>query len=251
VQPVCEWASALSSEIFNQGLAAARSSSVNLNSILSGQGPFLHSDAVQALGKMDLSPLLTSGLDSLALSGHKIGGPQGIGALWVRSGTPRNAFLRGGPQEMGWRAGTENVLGVVGFAAAIRVWQSHLTAHREHLLRLRDEFESLLTASIPDLKIFGKERERLPQTSLIHFPDGPSDLMLMALDMRGFFVSSGSACASGTAKFSTAVLALGFDKKTAGSTLRFSFGVQNQGDQVKRLAKNVENVFKLIQNRHN
>ncbi len=171
-------------------------------------------DAVQAAGKIALDASLA---DYLSLSAHKLGGPQGSGALIVREGAPLAAVTLGGGHERGHRAGTENVIGIAGFGAAAAAATAPSSA-------LRDLFESELKTIAPDAVIFGAAAPRLATTSNFALPGIAAGTAMMALDLDGVMVSSGSACSSGKVKSSHVLRAMGVPDDLAGTALRVSFG---------------------------
>ncbi len=171
-------------------------------------------DAVQAAGKTDMD---FSVADYLTLSAHKIGGPQGVGALVVRESVPFAAQMLGGGQERGLRAGTENVSGIAGFGAAAAI-------ANEASSTPRDEFEARLLRLVPDAVIFGTNAPRLGNTSNFALPGMMAETALMALDLDGVMVSSGAACSSGKVKPSHVLKAMGAPDDLARSALRVSFG---------------------------
>jgi len=181
---------------------------------------YLLVDAVQAIGKI---PFAASTADYVSLSAHKLGGPQGVGALVVREGAPLAATMRGGGQERGHRAGTENVAGIAGFGAAAKVATPLPAA-------LRDRFEAELRSAVPDVVIFGEKATRLPNTSNFALPAVGAETAVMALDLEGVMVSSGSACSSGKVKPSHVLHAMSVPESIARSALRVSFG-WNSTDQ--------------------
>jgi cysteine desulfurase len=174
---------------------------------------YLFVDAVQAAGKIafDLEA------DYLSLSAHKIGGPQGTGALVVREGAPLSPTILGGGQERGQRAGTENVAGIAGFGAAARATEPIASI-------LRDRFEAELTRIAPDVIIFGAAAKRLPNTSNFALPGVAAETAVMALDLEGVMISSGSACSSGKVRPSHVLRAMGVSETLAASALRISLG---------------------------
>ena len=179
-------------------------------------GALLFVDAIQAAGKIPLEVGIT---DYISLSAHKLGGPQGVGALIVHEGAPFAAQIRGGGQERGRRAGTENVSGIAGFGAAAEAAQKSKSNSA-----LRDRFESELKRAAPEVVIFGAKAPRLPNTSNFALPGIASENAVMALDMDGVTVSSGSACSSGKVKPSHVLQAMGISEELAASALRVSFG---------------------------
>jgi cysteine desulfurase len=185
-------------------------------------GALVHCDAVQAAGKIDVS-FAQLGVDMMSLSAHKLGGPQGVGALIVRDGFDPEPLLRGGGQERRRRAGTENVAGIAGFGAAARIAQDNLDLFAG-LNGLRDDMETLLRAAIPDIVIHGADGERLPNTSCIGLPGMTAEIQVMQLDLAGVAVSSGSACSSGKVAPSHVLRAMGHDDAAAQSAIRVSLG---------------------------
>lgn len=192
-----------------------------------GSGALIHSDAVQAAGLLPLN-WDDLGVDLLSLSGHKINGPKGIGALIVRAGTPFTPLLRGGSQERGRRGGTENVASIVGFATALRLAEEEReeTAGRLHALRAR--LRRQLRAAVPDLRVNTPE-DSAPHVLNVSVPPGErgpvdGEMLLLGLDLEGVHVSAGSACTSGALTPSHVLLAMGVPRETAAATVRFSLG---------------------------
>jgi cysteine desulfurase len=184
-------------------------------------GALLVVDAVQAAGKIPIK-LDAIGADYLSLSAHKLGGPQGVGALVVRGNVPFTTFIAGGGQERGRRAGTENVAGIAGFGA---VAESRLRAlDVETLGALRDHFERELREAFADVIVFGEGARRLPNTSNFAIPGLPAETALMALDLDGVMVSSGAACSSGKVSPSHVLAAMGVTESLARCALRVSLG---------------------------
>ncbi len=185
-------------------------------------GVFIHTDAVQAAGRMPLE-MAALYADYLSLSSHKIGGPQGTGALLSAPGAPVPRLLHGGGQEKRQRAGTENVAGIAGFGAAAAYALSHLETFRD-LVKLRDQLEKSLQEIAPDTVVFGAQAPRVANTLNIGVPGANAQTFLMALDLEGLAVSSGSACSSGTVKPSHVLAAMGVDPALSAGALRFSLG---------------------------
>ncbi len=197
-------------------------------------GGLTHCDAVQGLGKVMVNVGLL-GVDYLALSAHKVGGPQGVGALWVRSGAPLKPVLFGGGQERSLRSGTENLSGIVGFGAATEAAvrdMPKLQALAEH----RDAMEARLIAEA-DVTVFGKGAERLAQTSNFAIPGFRAETQVMAMDLGGVAVSSGSACSSGKVKRSLVLAAMGTSDVLAESAIRVSFGWASQPSDFDAIAE--------------
>ena len=200
-----------------------------------------HTDGVQAAGiiPVDVHAL---GVDLMTLSAHKIHGPKGVGALWVRRGFPFGPLLYGGGQERRMRAGTENVVGIVGFGAAAALAQLEREARANHMRRLRDRFVRLVRERIPSARLngpdtFAQGERRHPGNANFTFPGMPGEALLMRLDMKGIAVSSGSACSSGVVEPSHVLLALGVPREEAGSSLRISFGAANTEEDVDYVAE--------------
>jgi cysteine desulfurase len=183
-------------------------------------GALLLVDAVTAAGKIDLDFSLC---DYMTLSAHKLGGPQGSGALVVRNGAPFAAQLVGGGQQKGLRAGTENLSGIAGFGAAAKAVLKG-GAERIRIAALRDGFEKTLKAAIPGAAIFGENAERLCSTSNVALPGLTGENIVIALDLDGVLVSSGSSCSSGKITPSHVLSAMGVDTALARASLRVSFG---------------------------
>jgi len=186
-------------------------------------GALLHVDAIQALGKIPLD-IKTLGADLLTVSAHKIGGPKGVGALVLREGLSGvEPLLRGGGQERGYRAGTENVAGIAGFGAAVRPAQTALQADGTRLERLRNRLERGLRET-PEMIIFANEAPRLPNTTLFTVPGLRAETAVIGFDLAGIAVSSGSACSSGKVQPSHVLEAMGFGPKLAQGAVRLSLG---------------------------
>jgi cysteine desulfurase len=195
-------------------------------------GALVHSDAVQAAGKIPLH-MAALGADLLSLSAHKLGGPQGVGALVVADHVGLAPLIRGGGQERARRAGTENLAGVAGFGTAAEAARGAL-ADAAGLVGLRDRLERDLRALAPDIRVFGAGAERLFNTSCFATPGLPAESQVMSLDLAGIAVSAGSACSSGKVRASHVLLAMGASAAEAGSAIRVSLGWQSQADDVER-----------------
>lgn len=199
------------------------------------QGAMLHSDAVQSFGKLPVS-VHKLGVDLASISAHKIYGPKGIGALYIRSGTEIDNLLRGGGQERGRRPGTENVALAAGFARAAEIALAELDDQVVQVRHLRDSLEEKLRSEFPGLRVNGDLERRLPHILSIafgppaHLSDG--EMLPANMDLEGIAVSSGSACTSGSVQPSHVLHAMGLDLATAKATLRFSFGRSNTMEDV-------------------
>lgn len=189
-------------------------------------------DAVQAAGKLPLD-VATLGAELVFVTGQKLGGPRGAGALWIAPGL-RLAPLLGGEQERGRRAGTENLPGVAGLGAAFEAAVAALPAEEPRLRALRDRLEAGLVAAVPGARVNGAGAPRLPQTLSVTFEGCDAEALLMALDVDGLCASAGSACHSGNARPSGVLLALGLTEAAARSTLRFSLGWTTTPEEIDR-----------------
>ncbi len=195
--------------------------------------PF-HVDGVQSFTKVP-TPVKDLGVDMFSLSAHKIYGPKGVGALYVRRGLQIEKVQYGGSHERDRRPGTENVPGIVGLGAATEIAGAVLEEEGESIAGLRDRLEQSLLERIPDSHVHGRVVPRLPSTSSIRFEHVESEPLLIALDLQGFAVSSGSACSSGAVEPSHVLSAIGLSRSQAKSTLRFSLGRATDAEQVDSL----------------
>lgn len=200
------------------------------------RGAMVHSDAVQAAGKLPLD-VRALDVDLLALSAHKIYGPQGVGALYVRRGTRMKALLRGGAQERNRRAGTENVAGIVGLGRAAALAARDLAAEASRLAALRDRLESRLLA-VPGARRNG-DGPRVPNTANVSFERTEAESLLLALDLQGLAVSTGAACAAGAMEPSHVLRAMGLPPERVQGSVRFSLGRSTTEEQVDRAAEMV------------
>mgnify|MGYP003386487445 CR=1 FL=1 len=192
-----------------------------ISRITHAHGGLVHSDAVQALGKIPLDWGLL-GVDMLTLCAHKAGGPVGAGALLIRNDLPIKPFIVGGKQELGRRAGTENVPAIVGFAQLVK--QVAHCPDANQWLAWREWLIHEIKTTVPDAVVCGEGAARLPNTLQITMPNVTSETQLMNFDIGGIAVSAGSACSSGRVAASSVLLAMGMDEKTAGTAARISWG---------------------------
>jgi cysteine desulfurase len=195
-------------------------------------GVAMHSDGVQAAGKV---PVNVAGLDLYSISGHKMYAPKGAGALFVRKGTKLQAIQHGGRHERGQRAGTENVPGAVGLGRAAQWMIEHSAAEQRREEALRDRLEQGILDRVRDAHVNGAGAPRTPNTLNIRFDGIDSDALLIALDLKGFAVSSGAACSSGAPEPSHVLLAIGLSKEQARSSIRISLGRANTAEDVEAL----------------
>ena len=190
-----------------------------------------HTDATQLVGKLPID-LSVTGIDLLSLSAHKFGGPQGVGALFIRRGLglPHRPLLYGGGQEEGWRAGTLNVAGIVGAGAAAAAAEANMAAEAGRIHELRDMLEDSLLRGIPAVNVNGARDRRLPHVVSITFRDAPAEAVLAA--MPGVAASDGSACSSGAPEPSHVLLAMGRSREDAENTVRFSLGYATSRSEI-------------------
>lgn len=180
-----------------------------------------HSDAVQSAGKLPLH-FGHLGADLIALSGHKLHGPKGIGLLYVREGTTLAPLITGGGQEMGRRSGTENVPAIVGLAAAVRIATENMRTTSARTSALRDRLETQILHTISDARVNGLDGPRLSNTSSIRFAGVDGESVALAMDLKGFEISTGSACSTGSELPSPVLLAMGLSPRDAQGTIRIS-----------------------------
>jgi cysteine desulfurase len=204
----------------------------------------IHCDAVQALGRY---PFMAKelGVDSIAISAHKIGALKGLGALWVKQGHPLNNRMFGGNQERAFRPGTENLLGIIAFGEAALYWYQNQSENISYTQKLVDYFEEKVT-QIEGVRINSSQVERLPNTSNVLFSDSKADLILMNLDLKKIFASAGSACSSGSVKYSEILFQMGMSEKDAGSSLRFSFGTSNTFSEIDILIETLKKALPRV-----
>jgi cysteine desulfurase len=202
-------------------------------------GIVFHSDGVQAAGKLQVD-VKALGADLYSISGHKLYAPKGVGVLYARKGVKVQPILYGGRHERGMRAGTENVAGAVGLGRAAQWLVEHGAAERQRVVELRDQLEHAVLHRIADTHVNGAGSPRTPNTTNIRFDGIDSDALLIALDLRGFAVSSGAACSSGSPEPSHVLLAIGLTKLQARSSIRFSLGRANDAQQVEALVGALE-----------
>lgn len=193
-------------------------------------------DITQAVGRIPFS-FAWSGADAAILSAHKLGGPKGVGALILREGTDWPPLALGGGQEMGRRAGTENVAGIAGFGAAAEAAMRDLAdGVMERVAELRNSLEARLADAFPTTIFIGQGEARLPNTTCIATPGWKAETQVMQMDLAGFAVSAGSACSSGKVRASRVLAAMGLEPETARAAIRVSLGHETTREQVERFA---------------
>ncbi len=209
------------------------------------RGVLFHTDAVQAIGKIPID-LKTLPVDYLALSGHKIHAPKGVGVLFLRRNTPFRPFMLGGHQELGRRGGTENIPGIVGLGVAMDLAVKHIGEENTRVRAMRDRLEKGLMATIPDAMVNGIGAERLPNTLSIAFKYIEGEAMLLLLDQFGICASSGSACTSGSLEPSHVLRAMGVPFTYAHGSLRFSLSVYNTDEDIDLVLKELPPIISRL-----
>jgi cysteine sulfinate desulfinase/cysteine desulfurase-like protein len=215
---------------------------VELVRIARGRGILFHTDAVQAVGKIPID-VEELGVDLVTVSGHKLYGPKGVGALYVRKGVVLESLVSGGKQEKGMRAGTENVMGIVGFGRAAELAIDNLR-EMKRVREMRDALEKGIQDLIPGVKRNGHGEQRLPNTLNMTFPGIRGESLVLALDQKGVAVSSGSACRAGVPEPSHALLAMGLTEEDAHCSLRFSLGIGNTMDDIDLTLSFIREIIK-------
>lgn len=205
----------------------------------------MHTDAVQSVGKIPVN-VDDLGVDMLSISGHKIYGPKGVGALYVRKGTKLQSLVQGGAHEFGKRAGTENIPGIVGFAKAIELADQRLSEDEKHLINLRDTMIKKLLDSIPYSYLNGHPTQRLPNNVHIRFNFVEGESLLMLLNIKGVDVSTGSACSSKSLEPSHVLMALGIPSEEIHGSLRITMGRENTMDEVDYVVENLIEIVKKL-----
>jgi cysteine desulfurase len=202
-----------------------------ISRIVHERGALLHTDAVQAVGKVpvDVNDL---GVDFLTLSAHKIYGPKGIGAVYVRKNAPFCPLIRGGHQERGRRAGTENTIGIVALGKAVELRSVEMADEEKRLSRMKETLRKGIAEKIPDIHFVGHPTDSLPGTLNVSFEGAEGEAILLYLDLAGIAVSTGSACASGSLDPSHVILATGLPVECAHGSIRISMGRENTFDDV-------------------
>ncbi len=198
------------------------------------RGILFHTDAVQAVGAIPLD-VQAMHIDLLSLSGHKLYGPKGVGALYIRKGVRIDPLIHGGAQERGHRAGTENLPGVVGLGKAVETAHASLADHAARMTALRDRLIEGLTARVPGTRLNGHPTQRLPGNVNISFDGVEGEALLLRLDLVGVSGSSGSACTSGALDPSHVLMALGLSEAAANGALRLTLGTETTQEEIDRV----------------
>ena len=211
------------------------------------KGILFHTDAVQAYGHVPID-VNACHIDMLSASGHKFGGPKGIGFLYIRRGVKIRAFIHGGAQERSRRAGTENVPGIVGMAAALQIAVSQMEERTQKMIALRDYLIERLETEIPYCRLNGDRRERLPNNVNFSFRFVEGEAMLIMLDMKGICASSGSACTSGSLDPSHVLLAIGLPHEEAHGSLRLTLSHENTKEELDEVVEAVKEIVGKLRN---
>ncbi len=209
------------------------------------KGILFHTDAVQAVGKTAID-LKTTAIDMLSLSSHKIHGPKGVGALFVRKGSSFKPLLLGGHQERGRRAGTENAPGIIGLGRAADLARDHIANHAAGIRTLRDKLETEIRKNVPETRVHGLGAERLPNTSNIGFEYVEGEAILLLLDELGICASTGSACSSGSLEPSHVLTAMGIPHASAQGAVRFSLGRYTTEEEIDFVSKNIPGIIRRL-----
>jgi len=215
-----------------------------IGQILKDSGIIFHVDAIQAFGKMDIN-IIELTADLISMSAHKIYGPKGVGALYVRSGTRINNLFYGGSQERIMRAGTENLSGIAGFGKAVEQLLIHKD-ERKQIKYLRDSFESKLLSMIPEIEIHCKKSDRIFNISNIFFPNISIDSFILNLDLEGIACSAGAACSSGSLTNSHVLAAMKLPKEHLNQSIRFSFGRFNTIAEIDQTIKIITKTYNRV-----
>jgi len=211
-----------------------------LAAIAHERGVIFHADGAQAVGKMPVD-VEALGIDLLSMSAHKLYGPKGVGALYVRKGIALDSLISGGGQEGGLRAGTENTLGIVGLGIAAELSLGNLNG-LQALQNLRDRLQKAIGDIIPEIRLNGHAEERLANTLNLVIPGVRGESLVLALDQRGIAISSGSACRAGTPEPSHALMAMGISEDDAHCSVRISLGYENTIEEIDRAVEAIDEI---------
>jgi cysteine desulfurase len=206
---------------------------------------FLHTDAIQAIGKVNIN-VKDLGLDLLSISSHKINGPKGVGALYIRKGIPIDPFIVGGGQENGLRSGTENVAGLVGFGKACQLAKENLEKNILHFKNLRDTLVSKVLEEILHVTINGHPEKRIPNNAHFSFLGVNGEDLIIKLDEEGIAASTGSACSVNTQKESHVLKSMGFSHDQISGSLRLTVGISNTISEIEKTVTILKNIVKEL-----
>ncbi len=216
-----------------------------ITEIAHANGALMHTDAVQAVGKLPID-VKELGVDFLSFSGHKIYGPKGIGGLYVRKGVPFCPLIKGGHQEHGRRAGTENLLGIVGMGKAAEMRRLEMDAEHQRLSAYKQALTDGIKAKIPDVYFSGHPTDSLSSTVNVSFEGAEGEAILLYLDLEGIAVSTGSACASGSLDPSHVILATGLPVEYAHGSIRISMGRETTESDIERMLEVLPGIIEKI-----
>jgi cysteine desulfurase len=216
-----------------------------ISQIVKERGAVFHTDAVQAVGKIPID-LNKIDVDMLSLSGHKLHGPKGIGALYIRKGTKFSPFLIGGHQESGRRGGTENVASIVGLGKASELAAAYMEEENTRVKQLRNKLESEILKQIPNTIINGDRENRLPNTTNVSFEYVEGESILLMMDELGICASSGSACTSGSLEPSHVLRAMGVPFTAAHGSIRFSLSIYNTEEEIDFIIEKLPPIIKRL-----
>lgn len=209
------------------------------------RGVVFHTDAVQAVGKIPINVQQVP-VDMLSLSGHKLHGPKGIGALYIRKGTKFSPFLIGGHQERGRRGGTENVASIIGLGKACELAAKHIGEENERVKHLRDKLENEILKRVPNAMVNGDRERRLPNTTGISFEYVEGEAILLMMNELGICASSGSACTSGSLEPSHVLRAMGVPFTAAHGSIRFSLSIYNTEEEIDFIVEQLPPIIERL-----
>jgi cysteine desulfurase len=218
-----------------------------ISEICRSRGVLFHCDAVQAAGKVEIDVRKVQA-DYLSLTGHKLGTPKGVGALYVRKKVPFSPLVYGGHQERNRRGGTESVPLIVGIGKAAELARKHLPQYEKKVRTLRDKLEEGILCSIPNTELNGHKTQRLANTTNITFYGIESEALLILLDQEGICASSGSACLADSDEPSHVIKAMKPDKMASRQMIRFSLGINNLGNEIKQTIESLQQATKILRN---
>lgn len=213
--------------------------------IVHARGALFHTDAVQAVGKIPVN-VKDLDVDFLTISAHKIYGPKGMGALYIKKGVPFCPMIRGGHQERGRRAGTENTIGILGLGKAVEMRAIEMEEEEKRFLKMKAALKKGLEENVPDIHFNGHPTDCLPNTLNVSFDGAEGESVLLALDLEGIAVSTGSACASGSLDPSHVLLATGLPIELAHDSIRISLGRENTMKDIEYFIKTITSVISRI-----
>lgn len=216
-----------------------------ISKIAKERGVLVHTDAIQAFGKIDVN-VNKLGIDLLSISAHKVYGPKGVGALYIRKGTDIWPLIYGGSQEREMRAGTENTIGIVGFGEAVRVMTEKRDKDKKRIEKLSEQLKKGIEEKIPKVKFNGHEKNRMKGTLNFSFYSLEAEAVLLALATKEIYVSTGSACSEGAEEVSHVLEAIGLKPEVARSSVRMSLGRFNTEEDIKTVLEELPEIVKKL-----